>query len=153
MFTYTDILKDAGAKTASGYGEVAAVAKTINLGAGLVRGNVVFDVSAMALQSNDELYQILLMGGNNASFTKEVALANIELGCREVIEETLDSKLGRYILPFENEKNGVVYPYVRIRFVISGTTPSINFVARLEKDLPIRGTVVTDRSFASTTTT
>jgi len=58
--------------------------------------------------------------------------------------------MGRYILPFENEKNGEVYPYVRIRHSISGTTPSINYTARLEKDLPVRGTV---SATATTTTT
>ena len=110
MLDEQQILKDLGAVTSSGYGTVDAVAKTLNFGAGLVRGNVIIEVAAMALKSNDELYQILLMGGSDSVFTRTVALANIEIGAREVLEETLDSKLGRYILPFESEKNGVVYP-------------------------------------------
>jgi len=118
-----------------------------------VRGNVIIEVAAMALQSNNELYQILLIGGNNGSFSRTVVLAQIEIGAREVLEETLDSKLGRYILPFENEKNGVVYPFVRVRHVISGTTPSINYQCRLEKDLPVKGTVNINPGDASTTTT
>ncbi|MFX0090788.1 MAG: hypothetical protein ACFFBD_03410 [Candidatus Hodarchaeota archaeon] len=144
------ILKDARAVTSSGYGEVDSTAKVVNLGSGLVRGNVIIDVTAMALTDNDELYQLHLMGGDDSSFTKEVALATAEIGCKEVTEETHDSKMGRYILPFENEKNGVVYPYVRIRHAISGTTPSINYTCRLEKDLPVRGTV---SATATTTTT
>jgi hypothetical protein len=150
MFTYTDVLKDAGAVTSSGYGTVDAAAKVINLGSGLIRGNVHIDISQMALADNDELYQIHLMGGDDESFTNEVALATLELGAREVIEDGKDSKRGRYILPFENEKQGTVYPYVRVRHAISGTSPSINYTARLEKDLPVRGFV---SDVAATTTT
>jgi hypothetical protein len=135
------ILKDAGAVTSSGYGEVDATAKVVNLGSGLVRGNLIIEATAMAMQDNDELYQLHLMGGDDSSFTNTVALATIEIGCKEVTESNLDSKLGRYVVAFESEKNGVVYPYVRIRHAISGTTPSINYTCRLEKDLPVRGTV------------
>ena len=150
MFDYDYILKDAGAVTSSGYGEVDASAKVVNLGSGLVRGNVILDVTALALVDNDELYKIHLMGGDDDSFTNTVALASVEIGCKEVTEANLDSRMGRYILPFENEKNGVVYPYVRIRHVISGTTPSINYTARLEKDLPVTGTIA---ETVTTTTT
>ena len=144
------ILKDAGAVTSSGYGTVDATAKVVNLGSGLVRGNTIIELTAMALTDNDELYQLHLMGGDDSSFTKEVALATVEIGCKEVTEATHDSKIGRYILPFENEKNGVVFPYVRIRHTISGTTPGIDYTCRLEKDLPVRGTV---SATATTTTT
>jgi hypothetical protein len=143
------ILKDSGAVTSSGYGEVDAAAKIVNLGSGLVRGNLIIEVAAMALQDNDELYQLHLMGGDDSSFTNTVALSTVEIGCKEVTESNLDSKLGRYVVPFENQKNGVIYPYVRIRHAISGTTPSINYTCRLEKDLPVRGAVST----VTTTTT
>jgi len=150
MFTEGHILEDgAAARTASGYGSIAAAAKTVNLGNGLVRGNVVIDVSDMTMQSNDELYQLHLMGGDDSDFTKEVALATLEIGCMEVIEGSKDSKIGRYILAFENEQNGVIFPYVRIRHAISGTTPSLTYTARLEKDLPVRGRI----SATATTTT
>ena len=149
MFGYGDQLKDAGAVTSSGYGEVDSSAKVVSLGQGLVRANCIIEVSAMAMQVNDELYKLHLMGGDDESFTNTVALATVEIGCKEVTESNLDSKLGRYVVPFENEKNGVVYPYVRIRHAISGTTPSINYTARLEKDLPVRGTI----SVTATTTT
>ena len=88
------------------------------------------------------------MGGSDASFTEEVSLATLELGPRETIEGNKDSKLGRYIVPFESQKNGTVYPYVRVRHVLSGSGPVINYVARLEKDLPVRGKV-----YGTTTTT
>ena len=148
MFDNEHILKAAGAVTSSGYGEVDSSPVVANLGEGLVRGNVILDVFAMTMQGNDQLYQLHLIGGDDASFTKEVALCTLELGAKEVIEDDLDSKLARYIVPFENEKNGIVYPYIRIRHVLGGTSPSINYQARLEKDLPERGGI-----FNYTTTT
>lgn len=151
MFDYTHILKDAGAVTSSGYGQVDSEAKTVNLGSGLVRGNVIIDVTSLALMDNDELYQLHLMGGDDSSFTNTVALASIEIGTKEQTEANLDSKLGRYVLPFQNEKNGVVYPYVRIRHAISGTSASINYIARLEKDLAVTGYI--DETVTTTTTT
>jgi hypothetical protein len=151
MFDTDYKLEDgAAAKTASGYGEVDSSSKVANLGSGLIRGNVIVDVFQMALTDNDELYQIHLMGGGDTSFTKEVSLATLELGVRERIEGNQDSKSGRHILPFENEKNGVTFPYVRVRHVIGGTSPSIKYEARLEKDLPVRGFI---SSTVTTTTT
>jgi len=151
MFDYDYILKDSGAVTSSGYGTVDSEAQVLNLGEGLIRGNVHIEVGAMKMNNNNQLYQIHLMGGDDSDFTNQVALASIELGCREVIEGTKDSKLGRYILPFENEQNGVIYPYVRVRHTIGGTSPSINYVARLEKDLPVLGR--TTQITTTTTTT
>jgi len=148
MIDNEHILKDAGAVNSSGYGEVDASAQVVDLGAGLVRGNLIVDVTRLAMQGNDQLYQLHLMGGDDASFTEEVSLCTLELGPKETIEDDLDSKLGRYIVPFESEKNGIVYPYIRIRHVLSGTGPEINYTARLEKDLPVRGGI-----FNVTTTT
>ncbi len=141
MFDYGNILNDGVLKTASGYGEVDASAKVVDLGEGLVRGNVVIDLFSMALANNDEIYQLHLLGGDDASFTNEVSLATLEIGAREVAESSKDAKLGRYILPFQNEQNGRIFSFVRIRHFLGGTTPSVNYVARLEKDLPVRGMI------------
>jgi hypothetical protein len=148
MLDNEHILKDAGAVTSSGFGEVDASAQVINLGSGLVRGNVVIDVSALVMQGNDQLVQLYLMGGDDASFTKTVALAQLELGPKEVIESNWDSKLSRFIMPFQNEQGGVIYHYIRIRHVLTGTSPSINYKAHLAKDLPVIG-----RTLGTTTTT
>lgn len=150
MFDNEHILKDAGAVTSSGYGEVDASAQVVDLGDGLIRGNLIVDVTRLAMQGNDQLYQVHLMGGDDESFTKEVALCTLELGPKEKVEGNKDSKLGRYIVPLETEKNGEVYPFVRVRHVLSGTGPVINYVCRLEKDLPVRGRI---SGTATTTTT
>ena len=58
MFDYDYRLKDAGAVAVSGYGEVAAAAKAVNLGDGLVRGNLVIDIDAIDITDKDEIYEI-----------------------------------------------------------------------------------------------
>ena len=74
MFDYDFELKDAGAVTSSGYGEVDSSAKVVNLGSGLVRGNLIIDINAIKITDNDELYEIHLIGGDDSSFTNQVSL-------------------------------------------------------------------------------
>jgi hypothetical protein len=152
MFSYDDRLKDAGAVTASGYGTISAVAKVLNLGAGLVRGNMVVDISAVKISAKDEAYTLHLMGGSDASFSSEVSLASKEIGKGSVMQGNVDAKLSKLTMPFMNEERGIVYPYVRVRHEIAGTLPSINYTARLEKDVPQRG-VTSETQTATTTTT
>ena len=153
MFDSTQILKDAGAVSSSGYGTVDESAKVINLGNGLVRGNVIFDITAINIGDNDELYELHLMGGDDENFTNEVSLCSKEIGAKESLQGNLDSYISRIILGFQNEHAGTIYPYVRVRHVISGTSPSINYKARLEKDLPMLGHAFDAIDFMTTTTT
>ncbi len=149
MFDYTYILKDDGAVTSTGYGQVDASAQVINVGSGLVRGNVVIDIDAVKCSAGDELYFLHLVAGSDASFTQQVSLCSKELGAATSLVGNLDSKISRVVLCFQNEERGVHYPYMRIKHVISGTSPSINYRARLEKDLPYDGWT----DFTATTTT
>jgi hypothetical protein len=153
MFGIGDVLKDTGAVTSSGYGTVDAAAKVINLKEGLIRGNVIIDVSDIDISSKDELCAIHLMGGSDESFTQEVSLCSKELGHNASLEGNRDSKAGRYVLPFQNEMAGRIWPYVRIRHVLSGTSPSINYQARLEKDLAVTGHISETVTTTTTTTT
>lgn len=152
MFDKEAILKDSGAVTASGYGEVDSSAQVVNLGSGLVRGNVILDVSAIKISDKDEAYEIHLMGGNDESFNSEVSLCSKELGKGTVMQGNVDGKLGRYVLPFQNFERGIAYPYIRVRHVIAGTSPSINYTARMEKDLPVSGVTSTTQTATTTTT-
>jgi hypothetical protein len=92
------------------------------------------------------------MGGNDASFTREVSLASKEIGNKLVLQGNVDAKLSRLSVPFMNEERGIIYPYVRVRHVIAGTSPSINYVARLEKDVPVFGKTATVQGVTTTTT-
>ncbi len=149
MFDNTFIIKDAGAVTSTGYGTVDASAQVVDIGEGLVRGNVVIDIDAIKISAGNELYSLHLVGGSDASFTQEVSLCSKEIGAVGALQGNLDSKISRIVLPFQNEERGVHYSYMRIKHVISGTSPSITYRARLEKDLPFDGWT---NYFATTTT-
>ena len=149
MFDTQHVLKDAGEVTSSGYGTVDAAAQFLDLGSGLIRGNLIVDVTRLAMQGNDQTYTVHLIGGDDESFTNTASLAVLEVGPAETTQDGKDSKLGRYVIPFQNQRNGTVYPYVRVRHVLGGTGPVLNYQARLEKDLPITGMIST----ATTTTT
>jgi hypothetical protein len=146
----TILHSEAEAVSSSGYGQVDSSPKVINFGAGLVRGNLVIDIFAIKITTGDEAYILHLMGGNDSDFTEEVSLASKELGANGALEGNRDSKISRVVIPFQNEERGVIYPYIRIRHVLAGTSPSINYQARLEKDLPYRGY---SAMFSTTTTT
>jgi len=129
------ILKDAGLVAADAAGTVGGEALIADLGAGLVEGNLVIDVTALNIDDNDELYQISLQGSNSATFASGIVdLAILELGALEVIGGDVDSTIGRYIVPFRTEKNGTVYRYVREYCDLDGTVGTgINFTAHLTK--------------------
>ena len=139
MFDNTHIMKDDGAVTATGYAEVDAVAKSVNIGAGLVRLNVIFNITVIKCSVADEVYTLSLMGGSDAAFTKTVSLCSKELGAGAVLQGNQDSKISRIVLAAQNEQGGVIYPYLRVRYVISGTLPNINFTAILHQDQPKLG--------------
>jgi len=79
------------------------------------------------------------MGGSDASFTKTVSLCSKELGAGSVLSGNQDSKISRVVLAAQNEQGGVIYPYVRVRYVIAGTLPNIDFTAILHQDQPKLG--------------
>ena len=132
MYDTQLILKDAGAVTASGYGTVASVARTLSLGSGVVKGRLVVDVSAIEVASADELYGIYLLGQDADG--NETSLAVLELGAAAVVQGDVCSLVGRYEVPFFTSKRGTIYETLRVRHVISGSiSTGINYTARLEE--------------------
>ena len=135
MIDYTHILKDAGLVAADAAGQVDSVDKIVNLGAGLVEGHLVIDVTAIEIASDDEKYAIKLQGSSSATFADTIEdLAILELGAAEVIGGDQDSTTGRYIVPFRTEKNGTTYQYVRVYTDVGGTIATgVNFSAYMGK--------------------
>lgn len=135
MIDVTHIMKDAGLVAADAAGTVDSEAKIVNLGAGMVEGHLVIDVTAIEIASNDEAYKITLQGSSSATFASGIVdLAEITLGAAEVIGGDQDSAVGRYQVPFRTEKNGTVWPYVRVYTDVAGTIATgINFSAYLSK--------------------
>ena len=136
MYDENLLLKDAGLVAADAAGTVSAVAKVIDLGNGLVQGKLYVDVTAIEIADDDENYKISLQGSDNSGFSAgdEEDLVILTLGAKEVIGGDQDSTTGRYVLPFTNERNGTIYPYVRVYTDVDGTIATgINFSAWLGK--------------------
>lgn len=133
QFTYDDSLslQDSTAITSTTTG-----ATIIDLGAGLVEGYLVLDVSACEVASTDEIYLVCLEGSNVAAMTSgSVCLAQIEMG-NATAPADADTGTGRFAVPFRNEQNGTIYRYVRIYTEVAGTidTTGLTFSAFIAKD-------------------
>lgn len=131
MFQYDDdlSLKDAGliASTTTG-------TTIIDLGAGIVDGFLVLDVSAVEVADGSEIYLVCLEGSNVAAMSSgSVTLAQIEMG-NATAPADADTSTGRFAVPFRNEQNGTVYRYVRLYTEVAGTVATgINFAAFIAK--------------------
>lgn len=129
QFTYdADLsLKAAGLIAASTDGTI------LDLGAGFVEGDIVIDVSAIEVASGNEIYTFSLEGSNVAAMTSgSVCLAKKVFGNLVVPMDGALSATGRYVLPFRNVENGVLFRYVRYSLLVAGTIATgINFSAFL----------------------
>lgn len=130
--TYDDalLLKDAGLVAST-----TTETTILDLGAGLVDAELILDVSACEVASNDEIYLVCVEGSNVAAMTSgSVTLAQIELG-NATAPADADTGTGRFLVPFRNEQNGTIYRYVRIYTEVAGTVATgINFTAWIAKD-------------------
>jgi len=131
QFTYDDDLelKDAGLIAASEDGDI------LDLGAGLVDGFLVFDVSAVEVADGDERYTVSLEGSNVAAMSSgSVCLAKKVFGNLVVPMDAALSAAGRYVVPFRNEEGGSTFRYVRLSTLVAGTVATgINFKAFIAK--------------------
>lgn len=140
-FTYDTALelKDAGLVASSAAATVSSAAKVLDLGDGFVEGNIVLEVSALEIASNDEKYDIIAQLSPDAAFGTAgniVDKCGLCLCAAEVTltDSTKDSEVGRFVLPFDNEVNGTVYRYMRLYTVVAGTIATgINYTAFLAR--------------------
>ena len=123
-------LEDAAAAiTASGAGSTI-----IDLGAGveLMLGDIFIAVSALDTVTGNEGYRINLEGSMSATFASGVVeLCDLSIGGATDARVNGDvlATVGNYALPFRTEQDDVNYRYLRLFFVLSGTTPSITCTA------------------------
>ena len=133
QFTYDDALslKDSGAVTTT-----TTESTILDLGAGLVDGYLVLDVSACEVASTDEIYNVILEGSNVAAMSSgSVSLARIMMG-NVTAPADADTATGRFVVPFRNEQNGTTYRYVRLYTGVAGTidTTGLTYSAFIAKD-------------------
>jgi hypothetical protein len=125
--------KDAGLIAADAAAQVDSAAKVVDLGTGFWEGNMVIDVTAIEIASNDERYDIGIQLSDSATFASGIEQGPIlALGAKEtLIGADTDSTTGRYVLPFHNEGvDGNTYRYARIYVNVTGDIATgINFIA------------------------
>lgn len=132
MFDRELLLKDTGAVTATGTGTVAAAARVLDLGPSRADFRAICDVAAIDTVTGDESYVVQVQGSPVPNFASGVvALASKQLGGATPTGNSAATPTGRYEIHGSNEENGVIYRYVRIRHVVAGTTPSLNYTAFL----------------------
>ena len=131
QYTYDDdlSLKDAGLLASSTDGSI------LDLGAGLVDGFLVIDLTACEIATGDEIYTVSLEGSTVAAMTSaSVCLAKKVFGNLVVPMDAALSTAGRYVIPFRNEEGGSTFRYVRLSTLIAGTIATgINFVSFIAK--------------------
>lgn len=141
-FTY-DVelqLKDAGLVASSAAATVASAAKVLDLGAGFVKGNIVLEVTALEIASNDEIYDIVAQLSSDSDFGTAANIVErcaLNLSAKEVKRTDCDrdDTTGRFILPFDNEVAGTIYRYMRLYTIVGGSIASgINYSAYLARD-------------------
>lgn len=127
-FDAATVLKTAGLIAASADGTI------LDLGEGLFDGFLVLDVSAIEVASGDEIYTVSMEGSSVAAMTSlGVCLAKKVLG-NIVVPMDNPTGIGRFVVPFRNEENGVLKRYVRLSTLVAGTVATgINFSAFLAK--------------------
>lgn len=131
-------LKDAGAITASAAGTVGGSAAVYDADSAELPLNAcaVIDVSACEVDDTDELYHIAIEGSDVEDFSATLTeLAVLEVGAVATYPGDIENTLGRYVVPFTNNKGGEVYKYIRVNCTIAGTvTPDgINYTCFLSK--------------------
>jgi hypothetical protein len=121
---------DAAAITASGNGTVGGSARIVDIGEGVVFSEAVFDVNSLDVAGGDELYRCQIQGSTSASFASGVVvLGELLLGDSSTTGESADSAITltkRFQVPFWNVKYGVAFRYIRVRFVMTGATVSLD---------------------------
>jgi hypothetical protein len=81
------------------------------------------------------LYEIKLQGSSQSDFSSHYGdLACCTLAATAVTPGDVLGAVGRFKVPFRNERNGVKYPYLREYCVVAGTVATgINFSCYLAK--------------------
>lgn len=106
----------------------------LDLGDGFIAADLVIDITALEIASNDEIYTVSFEGSNVAALASaSVTLAEKQFGNVPAPADA-DTATGRHLIPVTNELNGVTYRYVRLVTTVVGTIATgINYSAFLAK--------------------
>jgi hypothetical protein len=113
---------------------VATIIDTGSATAG-IKGELLIDITAIEIDSTDEIYDIVLQGSPDAAFgtaanVQELAQLSVGVSNTKRTDSDKTNLVGRYTLPFTNEAAGVTYRYLRLYTVVAGTiVTGINYSA------------------------
>jgi hypothetical protein len=137
LFDTLLVMKDAGLVTTSAAAEVSSVAKVHDLGANAnVSGDLIINMTAIEVDTSNEVCRVLLQGSNSASFA-----SGIHVLCAAFFGDTVGVGGGADVdhgpwkaeLPFRN-RLGTLGPfrYLRVYHQIAGTIATgFNYTADL----------------------
>lgn len=128
-YDHATLLKAAGLIATSTVGGVI-----LDLGDGFMQADLVIDITALEVASNDEIYTITLEGSNVANMSSgSVTLAEKQFGNVPAPADA-DTGIGRHVVAVRNEMAGQLYRYVRLHTVVAGAVATgINYSAFLAK--------------------
>lgn len=141
QFTYDAALLLRASTTAITSTETGSL--ILDVGNGLVDADLVIDIATMDVASTDESYTFVLEGSPDAAFGTAgniTILAILGAGSVAGVLTATGAPLGaadtvgRYVVPFRNERNGTTFRYLRLKTVIAGTSASTTFMAFVAKD-------------------
>jgi hypothetical protein len=131
------------AQVATATGRLDNVNAVVDIGGGRKTGMLALDISAAFFGSSDEYYRFFLFGSNDITF----ANGNVELLAANDFSNAVATRIvptilgasptipdaGRggtlHVQPFTNLKQGIIYSYLKLYLVTSGTTPSVTVTA------------------------
>lgn len=110
----------------------------LDVGAAMFKGDLVINYSGLDVATGDEAYTFMLEGSPDATFGTAgnitvCAMQRIGGATGATPVGTADAAAGTITIPFRNERNGVVFRYLRLYTLVAGTSPSIVFTAFLGK--------------------
>jgi len=127
------LLHDGAVVNASVEGNVAGVARILDIGLGHVYGDIIVDVSAMDVDANDEMITIGVQISDSATFASGYwEVASLSIGDEAIINGDTAMTTGRYVIPFNNMiSDGTTKRYLRLYFTEVGTVTTFDCVAYL----------------------
>lgn len=129
-------LKDAYLVASSAAAQVDSSNKIVTVGNAVFMGVAVIDVSAIEVDSSNEVFDIIIQGSTSPTFASGIEnLAAISLAPNAVRDGgAITSTTGRYLLLFINVQDSVTYPYLRAYTKVAGTIATgINYAAWIGK--------------------
>lgn len=131
QYTYDNalLLKAAGAVAATTNHPV------LDVGPGLFEGDLVIDVVSVESDSANEIFTLSVEASNVAAMDSgSVCTAKKVFGQLVVPMDAALTAPGRYVIPFRNEENGVIFRYIRLHTLVAGTIATgISFTAFIGK--------------------